>query len=96
MFAAPGLAGTADGNYFALMNGTSAATPHVAGLAALLLSLYPGVTNAQVRNIIEQTAEKVGGYAYAYDGIHTNGTWHQEPGYGRINVFRALITLTRL
>ena len=82
--------GTSDGKYFALMNGTSAATPHVAGLAGLLFSAYPGLTNAQVRNIIEQTADKTGGYAYANDGVHNNGTWNQEPGYGRINVFRAL------
>jgi hypothetical protein len=85
--------GTADGRYFALMNGTSAATPHVAGLAGLLLSVNPGLSNAQVKTFIEQTADKTGGYAYVNDGIHNNGTWHQEPGYGRINVFRALNTL---
>lgn len=82
--------GTADGKYVALMNGTSAATPHVAGLAGLLLAAHPGLTNTQVRTIIEQTADQTGGYPYANDGIHLNGTWHQEPGYGRINVFRAL------
>jgi hypothetical protein len=82
--------GTSDEKYFALMNGTSAATPHVAGLAGLLLSAYPGLTRTQVRNIIEQTADKTGGYAYANDGVHNNGSWNAEPGYGRINVFRAL------
>ena len=85
--------GTADEKYVALMNGTSAATPHVAGLAGLLLSVDSGLSNTQVRNIIEQTADKTGGYAYANDGLHLNGTWHQEPGYGRINVFRALNVL---
>jgi len=46
-----------------------------------------------VRNIIEQTADKTGGYAYANAPLHPNGTWHQEPGYGRIDVFRALNVL---
>ncbi len=86
--------GTADGRYYALMNGTSAATPHVAGLAGLLLAANPALTNTQVRTVIEQTAEKTGGYVYTNDGIHNNGTWHQEPGYGRINAFRALQALS--
>ena len=82
--------GTADEKYFALMDGTSAATPHVAGLAALLFSAYPGLANQEVRRIIEQTAEKTGGYAYVEDAVHRSGPWNQEPGYGRINVFHAL------
>jgi subtilisin family serine protease len=78
--------------------GTSAATPHVAGLAGLLLSLLrnpinvpPGVAkNDLVRHIIEWTAAKVGGYAYASDGAHLSGTWHEEMGYGRIDAGSAL------
>ena len=59
-------------------------------LAALLFSRYPLLTNVQVRTIIEQTAEKKGGYTYTYDIPHPNGIWNQDMGYGRINVFRAL------
>ncbi len=82
--------GDAAGNYYNAMGGTSGATPHVAGLAALLLSLYPSLTNDKVRAIIQETAEKVGGYTYAQDSAHPSGTWNNEMGYGRINIFRAL------
>lgn len=74
---------------------TSAATAHVAGLAALLLSVNPGLTNRQVRKVIERTADKINdqsrGGTYLYlPSTHPNGSWHKDVGYGRINVLRAL------
>ncbi len=60
--------------------GTSMATPHVAGEAALLFSQNPGLSNAQVvRLITSQTDSYVQAYGHAI-----------AQGGGRINVFHAL------
>ena len=81
--------GDAAGDYLFMFNGTSSATPHVAGLAGAILSQYPGLSNLEIRDIIERTADKVGG-AYAEAAGFTNGTRNNQMGYGRINMFRAL------
>jgi len=41
--------------------GTSMASPHVAGLAALLVSQIPSITPAQIEYIIRTTAKDIGG-----------------------------------
>lgn len=74
-------------NYTAWFNGTSAACPHVSGIAALILSANPELTQVQVRNIIEQSCDKLSGYIYTQK---TNGPWHQEIGYGKVNAYKAL------
>ena len=80
----------AAGDFTLAFNGTSAATPHVAGLAALIRAIYPTLTNVQIRTLIERSAEKVGVVAYNSVPGYNSGLWNQEMGYGRINVFRAL------
>jgi subtilisin family serine protease len=84
------VAGDPAGNYFFEFNGTSSATPHVAGFATLLAARYPALTNQQIRGIIERTAAKVGSGAYAEVPGFTNGTRTSELGYGRIDVFHGL------
>ncbi|MEB3196618.1 MAG: S8 family peptidase [Candidatus Sericytochromatia bacterium] len=61
------------------MSGTSMATPHVAGLAALLRDLHPDWTFEQVKQRIEQTATPLGGSAF-----------NKYFGHGRIDVYRAV------
>jgi len=76
--------------------GTSFATPHVAGLAALIRSKYPTLSSARVVEIIQRSADRVGLYPYTDDSsspspTHPHGYWHEEMGYGRINMEAALI-----
>ena len=82
--------GLLSGNYNPDFNGTSAACPHVSGVAALVLSINPSLTHSQVKEIIEKTAQKVGSYSYNNYYEHPNGKWHDEMGYGMVNAYHAL------
>ncbi|MDR2962687.1 MAG: S8 family serine peptidase [Bacteroidales bacterium] len=77
-------------NGMGTMSGTSMATPHVAGVAALVLSVNPNLTAQQVRDIIESTAQKVGGYTYQSTTNRPNGTWNNQMGYGLVNAYAAV------
>jgi len=85
-----GSAGYSSGDYYLTFNGTSSACPHVAATAALILSENPLLTQKQVADIIETTAQKVGNYNYSTTSGRPNGTWHQEMGYGLLNTFAAV------
>jgi len=78
--------------YTIWFNGTSAAAPHVSGIASLILSINDDLTFDEVRYIIESSAEKVGNYTYTLGaGARPDLTWNEEMGYGRVNAYRALI-----
>ncbi len=64
---------------YTTMSGTSMATPHVAGLAALLWSFAPALNAAEVSSYIQSTADDLG-----------PAGWDQYFGYGRINAKKAL------
>ncbi len=79
--AAPGLSvwSTYKYNRYSYMSGTSMATPHVAGLAALVLSFNPALNPDEVRALIEDNADDLG--AAGWDIVF---------GHGRINARRTL------
>jgi subtilisin family serine protease len=65
--------------------GTSMASPHVAGAAALVRALHPEFTNEQVRQSLKQSADDIG----------ATGVDNQF-GSGRINASRSLTVATPL
>jgi subtilisin family serine protease len=67
------------GNYMNNFGGTSAACPQVAGVAALMLSVKPDLTEAEVRTTLQQTAIDMG--ASGFDNTY---------GYGRVNAYAAV------
>lgn len=67
---------------YATASGTSLAAPHVAGVAALIKSLKPQSTPAEVRQAIQGSADKTAGMG----GSPRTDAY----GYGRLNADRAL------
>ncbi len=68
-------------NYFT-QSGTSMATPHTSGLAALIWSARPDLSAEQVTHIITTTAADVNGGTFP--------SWDEYLGWGRIEAGRAL------
>lgn len=85
-----GILSTVNNNGTATFDGTSMATPHVSGVAALILSINPNLTFQQVNSIIENTAQKIGNYNYSSTAGRPNGTWNNEMGYGLVDAFAAV------
>jgi serine protease len=63
---------------YSSLDGTSMATPHVTGVVALLLSVRPDLTPAQVRSLIKQTASSL------QSGGHV-GRLNPQTGAGLVN-----------
>lgn len=78
---APGVSiySTTNGGGYGTGSGTSFSTPQVAGLAALIMSRNPALSNSQVVELIKQNSDDLG--SSGYDPYY---------GSGRINVYRAL------
>lgn len=77
-------------------SGTSSAAPFVSGAAALMLSVNPTLSNIQIRNILEGTADNfkltdvtpVNGSAVRPNSMQA--TYDTRLGWGRLNLSKAL------
>ena len=76
-----GAQGFETGNYTNRFGGTSAACPQVSGVAALMLSVNPNLTESQITNMLRSSAIDMG--PSGFDNTY---------GYGRLNAYYALIT----
>nr|WP_230130658.1 S8 family serine peptidase [Bacillus sp. CECT 9360] len=64
--------------FYTTMSGTSMATPHVAGIVALLLEANPELSPSQVKQVLKKTATEMPGYE----------SW--EVGAGYVNAYNAI------
>ncbi len=66
---------------FAYVSGTSQATPHVTGAVGYLKSHVPGLTAAEITNLIVDYTDDIDGLNPGYEGLL---------GSGRLNIFKSL------
>lgn len=71
-------------------NGTSFACPYVAGIAALVISASPELTQSEVQSILKSTCMKLPSYSFSDSSIHPHGSWNEEVGYGMVDAYAAV------
>ena len=69
--------------------GTSASTPHVSGVAALILAKNPDLYYDEVGFIIQSSANKSLPYTFSSTSKE-GGTWNSQVGHGLLNMYSAL------
>jgi PKD repeat protein len=78
-----GSAGYDSGNYDMFFNGTSCATPYAAGVAALIKSVNPDYSPAQVRAQLCSTAQDI-------VNVESGAGWDRYTGYGMVDAAAAV------
>jgi subtilisin family serine protease len=68
------------GDYTSTFGGTSSSTPKVAGIAALMLSVNPNLTPAQIKSILRETADDI-----------DEPSEDDKTGTGRVNAYQAVL-----
>lgn len=81
--------GVSRGKHYKHFGGTSSATPLVAGICALILSANPDLTAKEVKEILQQTADKIG-----RPSDYSNGH-SARYGFGRVNADKAVAEALR-
>ncbi len=76
------------GGGYTTSSGTSFSAPLVSGVVALMLSADPSLSNTEIRQILRDTAVKVGGYDYNWNAGMPGHS--QELGYGRVDANAAV------
>jgi subtilisin family serine protease len=79
-----------DGNYTSCFNGTSASTPMVGAVAALVLSVDPSLFARDVREILIETADKIDPSNANYTKDANGRLFSPTHGYGRVNAAAAV------
>lgn len=74
-------------NYYGVLQGTSMASPHVAGIAALMLEADPSLTPVTLRTLLQESAKQD-----AFTGKVPNGIF----GYGKVDALAALMAVRTL
>jgi subtilisin family serine protease len=75
-----GASGYSPGDFTLTFNGTSAATPHVAAAAALILALMPGLNEGAVSSVLNASTDR----------LTQSAGWDKFVGHGRLNMFSAV------
>jgi thermitase len=76
------------GSGYGTYSGTSLSVPYVAGVVFLMKSRYPSWTSSQIKNRLWSSADKVGGYSYAWNSFC--GGQSKELGCGRLDAAGAV------